>query len=165
VEGDLYVMGEMVTPASTSRVDHPLDPDNHYLQHASVESSELKTVYDGVVTTDANGEATVELPPWLESLNGDFRYQLTTIDSFARAMVSRKMADNEFSIRTDEPNVEVSWQVTGIRRDPWAEAHPLRVEIEKPQADRGRLLHPDVRGVEESRGVIERRLARYRRNR
>jgi hypothetical protein len=33
--------------------------------------------------------------------NRDFRYQLTVIGEFARAMVSEEIKDNEFVIRTD----------------------------------------------------------------
>ncbi len=61
------------------KIDHPLDPANKYLSHASVESSDMKNIYDGVVTLDSNGAATVTLPDWFEALNQDFRYQLTAI--------------------------------------------------------------------------------------
>lgn len=37
----------------------------------------MKNIYDGVVTTDAQGRATVQLPDWFEALNTEFRYQLT----------------------------------------------------------------------------------------
>ena len=38
--------------------------------------------------------------------------------------------------------MEVSWQVTGIRKDAFALAHPVIVEEEKAVADRGHYLHP-----------------------
>jgi hypothetical protein len=49
--------------------------------------------------------------------NRDFRYQLTVIDQFAQAIVAKKIANNTFTIRTNKPGVEVSWQITGIRHD------------------------------------------------
>jgi len=56
------------------RIDHPLDPANKVLMHSCVESNERKLVYDGVVITDAAGEATVELPGYFGALNRDVRY-------------------------------------------------------------------------------------------
>jgi trimeric autotransporter adhesin len=61
----------------------------------------------------------VTLPEWFETLNRDLRYQLTVMGQFAQAIVASKVANHQFSIKTDKPNVEVSWQVTGIRQDAW----------------------------------------------
>jgi hypothetical protein len=44
----------------------------------------MKNIYDGVVTTDGSGYAVVEMPPWFEALNRDFRYQLTPVGQFRR---------------------------------------------------------------------------------
>lgn len=49
-----------------------------------------------------------------------------------------------FAIAVGPPHTIVSWRVTGIRHDPCAAAHPIVVEEQKPQADRGTYLHPDV---------------------
>ena len=38
----------------------------------------------------------------------------------------------------------VSWQVTGIRQDVFANAHPIVVEQEKPAAEKGTYLHPEL---------------------
>src|SRR5262249_35351197 len=98
----------------------------------SVESAELKDLYDGVVTTDARGEATVVLPAWFEALNEDFRYQLTVLgQTWAQARVEEELRQNRFRIKTSEPQVKVSWQVTGVRHDPYALRHPLQVEAAK----------------------------------
>ena len=96
------------------------------------------------MTTDDDGAARVELPRYFEALNRDFRYQLTTIGEFARAMVSEEITANEFTIRTDVPRVKVCWQVTGVRRDAWADANPIEVEEDKPEAERGKYLHPQL---------------------
>lgn len=104
-------------------------------------------IYTGNVTTDASGTATVQFPAWFETLNRDFRYQLTVIGQFAQAIVSRKIENNRFEIRTSVLDVEVSWQVTGVRHDPYAEAHPLVVEEPKDAHLRGYYLHPELYGA------------------
>jgi hypothetical protein len=129
------------------QMDHPLDPANKLLQHAAVESPDMKNIYDGNITTDAAGEAVVELPDYFEALNRDFRYQLTVIGQFAQAIVAGKIANNRFTVHTDKPNVEVSWQVTGIRKDAWANAHRVNVEPAKIGLYQGRYLHPELYGA------------------
>ena len=44
-------------------------------------------------------------------------------------------------------------QVTGIRRDPWANANRIQVEEDKPEKERGYYLHPDVYGQPEEKGI------------
>jgi hypothetical protein len=139
--------------AGTFRIDHPLDPTNQYLYHSAVESPDMKNVYDGNVTTDSRGEATVVLPSYFEALNRDFRYQLTVIGEFAQAIVSSKIRDNRFTIKTDKPNVEVSWQVTGIRQDPYANTHRIPVEQDKPANEQGKYLHATEWGQPASSGI------------
>jgi hypothetical protein len=46
--GDINVTGAIFAGTKDSKVDRPLDPANKYLLHASVESSEMKSIYDGV---------------------------------------------------------------------------------------------------------------------
>ena len=46
--------------------------------------------------------------------------------------------------------MEVSWQVTGIRKDPYANEHRIQVEIDKPAKERGLYLHPVERGLSET---------------
>jgi len=152
--GDVQVDGTLSADKKDFKIDHPLDPGNKYLVHTSVESSEMKNIYDGVVTTDAQGEATVRLPEWFEALNTDFRYQLTVIGQFAQAIIARKVENHQFKIRTNAPNVEVSWQVTGVRQDAYAKAHPLVVEEKKPEKERGFYLHPELYGAPEEQGVL-----------
>ncbi|MCA9450480.1 MAG: hypothetical protein KC931_25390, partial [Candidatus Omnitrophica bacterium] len=157
-EGDVNVVGLVEKTASVSKIDHPLDPENKYLIHSSVESSEMKNVYDGEVTTDDSGIAEVALPDWFETLNRDFRYQLTVIDTretdeFVLAKVTREIADNRFTIRTSQPNIKVCWQVTGVRQDPWAKKNPIQVEEEKKGRDRGKYLMPDLYGQSKEAGI------------
>jgi hypothetical protein len=156
--GDIYVTGSSVSVRDELKIDHPLDPANKYLLHASVESSETMNIYSGNVTTDDGGLATVQLPEWFEAINKDFRYQLTVIGQFAQAIVSGKVASHQFGIQTDKPNVEVSWQITGIRQDAYATAHPLVVEQEKDARERGHYIHPELYGAPEQQSI---QCARY----
>ena len=140
--GNVLVTGTLTKSSGSFRIDNPLDPANRYLQHSFVESPDMKNIYDGVVRTDGRGYATVRLPGWFQALNQTFRYQLTTIRSFARAIVWREVRHNRFVIRTASPRVKVSWQVTGVRHDAYARAHRIKVDIAKAPADRGRFLSP-----------------------
>jgi hypothetical protein len=139
VEGDVHVTGNCCgSSAGTYRIDDPLDPANKYLNQAAVESSDMLDIYSGNATTDAVGEAVVTLPDYFQALNRDFRYQLTPVGQFAQTMVAQGIKDNSFVIKTDKPNVEVSWQVTGVRQDAYAQAHPVIVEQDKPAGEQGK---------------------------
>jgi len=132
VDGNLLVTGNLnVNGSKNFRIDHPLDPDHKYLYHSCVESPDMMNIYNGNVTTDVSGFATVLLPEYFEALNIDYRYQLTVLGQFAQAIIKEKIADNRFVIQTDKPNVEVSWQVTGIRNDPAAQRNRTQVEVSK----------------------------------
>jgi hypothetical protein len=72
------------------------------------------------------------------------------------------MAGGSFVVQTDLPRVEVSWQVTGIRRDPYAEKHRIPVEEDKPADEQGTYLSPDAWGVPLERGLDHRHAARDR---
>lgn len=148
--GNVDVLGTLSKGGGSFKIDHPLDPANKYLYHSFVESPDMKNMYDGNVTTNDAGLATVTLSDWFETLNRDFRYQLTVIGQFAQAIVASEISGNQFSIRTDKPNVKVSWQVTGTRQDAFANAHRIQVEVEKAAADRGRYLYPELVGAPET---------------
>ena len=151
--GKVHVNGTLSKTAGSFKIDHPLDPENRYLSHSFVESPDMMNIYNGNVTTDANGEATVTLPVWFEALNKDFRYQLTVIGTFAQAIVAEKVRHNQFKIKTSLPAVEVSWQVTGIRQDAYANKHRIQVEEDKPEQERGSYLSPEVFNQPEEKGV------------
>ena len=151
--GNLNVTGKLTKGSGSFKIDHPLDPANKYLSHSFVESPDMMNVYNGNITTDRHGLATVNLPDYFEALNGDFRYQLTVIGQFAQAIVAKKILDNHFVIRTSKPGVEVSWQVTGIRHDAYANAYRIPVEEDKAVGEQGYYLHPEVFGQPESKSV------------
>ncbi len=151
--GNIDVTGSTEDSSSGLKIDHPLDPANKYLYHSSVESSEMMNIYTGNVTTDSEGFATVHLPDWFEAVNTDFRYQLTVIGQFAQAIVNSEVTNHQFGIRTDKPNVKVSWQITGVRQDAYAKAHPLVVEQAKDTRERGHYIHPELYGAPEEQSV------------
>jgi len=138
------VNGTVSKGGGSFKIDDPLDPANKTLSHSFVESPDMMNIYNGNVVTDGHGRATVELPAYFESLNRDFRYQLTVIGQFAQAIVVEKVHDNRFVIRTSKPGVEVSWQVTGIRHDAYANAHRIPVEEVKSPEEQGHYLHPET---------------------
>jgi len=151
--GNVSVTGTLSKGGGSFKIDHPLDPANKYLYHSFVESPDMMNIYNGNVVTDGSGYATVTLPDWFEALNKEFRYQLTVIGDFAQAIISQKIQNNQFIIRTDKPGIEVSWQVTGIRHDKFAEKYRIPVEENKTGEDVGKYLHPDAFGIPESMGI------------
>jgi hypothetical protein len=78
----------------------------------------LANVRSGNVVTNNAGKAVVTLNGTFASDCGDFKYQLTVIDAtqFAQARISKKINGNSFEIITDKPGIEISWQVTGVRK-------------------------------------------------
>jgi hypothetical protein len=153
VQGNVNITGSISKGGGTFKIDHPLDPENKYLYHSFVESPDMMNVYNGNIVTDASGIAIVELPEYFEALNKDFRYQLTVIGDFAQAIVFEKVNGNKFKIKTDKPNIEVSWQVTGIRKDPYAEQNRVVPEVEKAPAEKGKYLYPKAYGLPETMGI------------
>jgi len=144
--GNVHVSGTLSKAGGSFKIDHPLDPENKYLQHSFIESPDMMNIYNGNVITDNNGYATVIMPDYFTVLNRDFRYQLTVIGDFAQAIVAEKIIGNQFVIRTDKPSIEVSWQVTGIRHDNWANDNRIEVEVDKRPKEIGTYLHPEAFG-------------------
>jgi len=152
--GPTHVNGTLSKSAGSFKIDHPLDPENKYLSHSFVESPDMMNVYNGNVVLDANGEAWVDLPEWFEALNKDFRYQLTSIGAPGPNLyIAAEIADNRFKIAGGEANSKVSWQVTGIRHDPYAEQNRIPVEEEKLADEQGTYLHPAVYGQPLEKGL------------
>ncbi|TKK89560.1 hypothetical protein FDA94_09220 [Herbidospora galbida] len=153
--GDVHIAGNLTKSAVIIKIDHPLFPERKYLSHSSVESDEMKNVYDGEVTLDGHGTAEIALPDWFEALNERVRYQLTAIGGSAPGLhVSRKLSGNTFSVAGGEPGQEVCWQVTGVRHDPYARANPLVSETDKEGPELGRYLHPEPHGAAPDLAVV-----------
>jgi hypothetical protein len=163
LNGKVQITGNLEKAGGSFKIDHPLDPANKYLCHSFVESPDMKNVYDGVVVLDNKGKAEIQLPDWFGILNKDFRYQLTAIgapgpnlyiaEKISDTTTSNKNNNSRFKIAGGASAMEVSWQVTGIRKDPWANANRIQVEKDKPAKERGYYLHPDLYGQSEERGI------------
>lgn len=151
--GNVNVTGTLTKGMGTFKIDHPLDPENKYLYHSFVESPDMMNIYNGIVTLGKDGSAVVTLPDWFEALNREFRYQLTCIGGFAPVYVAKKVNGNRFRIAGGKPGMEVSWQLTGVRKDAYAETHRVQVEEMKPVAERGSYLHPEAFGKSVEKGV------------
>ena len=155
--GDVDVDGNLSKAGGSFKIDHPLDPANKYLYHSFVESPDMMNIYNGNVTLDGKGEAVVPLPEWFQELNRDFRYQLTCLDGFAPIYVAQRVQANRFKIAGGKPGMEVSWQVTGVRQDAWANAHRIPVEQPKPEKERGSYLHPELFGAPGEKSIARAR--------
>jgi trimeric autotransporter adhesin len=131
ITGNLAVSGTVSKGGGSFRIDHPLDPEHKYLYHSFVESPDMMNIYNGVVTLSKHGDAVVKLPEWFDALNRDFRYQLTCIGGFAPVYVASEVSGNQFKIGGGRPGMKISWQVTGIRKDAFANEHRIPVEEDK----------------------------------
>ena len=152
--GNLSINGNMSKAGGSFKIDHPIDPANKYLYHSFVESPDMMNIYNGVVVLNEAGEATVILPDWFEALNRDFRYQLTAIGAPGPNLyVAEEVTSNHFSIAGGKSGAKVSWQVTGVRHDAWAEAHRIPLEVEKTGDDKGKYLHPELFGRGNEMGI------------
>ena len=146
--GNLSVGGTLTKGGGSFKIDDPLDPENKYLSHSFVESPDMLDLYNGSVRLDARGEAWVTMPEYFQALNRDFQYVLTSVGSSQpRLYIAREIKGNRFKIAGGRPNGKVSWMVTGIRQDAWANAHRIPTEEEKPGQERGTYLHPELYGT------------------
>lgn len=152
--GDVRVVGNLTKGSGSFKIDHPLDPENKYLSHSFVESPDMMNVYNGTIVLDADGTARVTMPDWFEALNRDFRYQLTAIGAPGPNLyIAEEIRNNQFRIAGGLPGLKVSWQVTGIRQDPYAEHNRIAVEEDKPEEERGTYLHPEAYGLGMEKGL------------
>jgi hypothetical protein len=152
--GKVHVTGSLSKGGGSFKIDHPLDPENKYLYHSFVESPDMMNIYNGNVTLDSRGEAVVTMPGWFQALNQEFRYQLTALDAPGpNLFIASQIRNNQFKIAGGAPNGSVSWQVTGIRHDPYAEKNRIPVEQDKAPEDRGKYLYPTEYGKAEAQGI------------
>jgi hypothetical protein len=104
----------------------------------------------------------------------DYRYQLTAIGApgpnlYIAKEISRSSADDidtagntnnnnnhnhsSFKVAGGTSGMKVSWQITDIRKDPWANAHRVQVEEDKPDKELGYYMHPNLYGQPTDRGL------------
>lgn len=156
--GDVTVSASMLCNTMIAfvkmfEIDHPLEPERRILRHATVESAEMKNLYDGIAVLDQSGESVVTLPAWFEALNGNFRYQLTCLGSYSDVYIAEEINNNQFRIAGGTPGARVSWMVTGIRQDASARAHILQVEEDKSVNEHGLFLDPAAFGLSDDQGI------------
>jgi hypothetical protein len=152
--GNLKVTGNLSKGSGSFKIDDPLDPANKTLSHSFVESPDMMNIYNGVAQLDAKGQAWVELPSYFEALNRDFRYQLTAMGTPGPNLyIAQEISSDRFKIEGGKPGAKVSWQVTGVRQDAYANAHRVPVEEDKSASERGYYLHPDAFGQPPSKGI------------
>ena len=140
--GDLNVVGTLSKGGGSFKIDHPQDPLNKMLYHSFAESPDMLNIYTGTVTLDGAGNADVPLPSYFEALNKDFTYQLTPIGQSASLYISQEVSGNQFSIAGGSASQKVSWQVTGIRQDNFANCNRIPTEVDKVEGEIGNYIHP-----------------------
>jgi hypothetical protein len=110
------------------------------LFHSFVESPDAMDLYDGIVTLDKSGSATVTLPDYFLALNDDFRYLATPIGKpmpnlYMKSGVAPQLLGvfgmPVLHIAGGASGGMVSWQITGIRHDPFVEMNPQPVVVPK----------------------------------
>ncbi len=162
LNGNVEVTGKLSKGSGSFKIDHPLDPTNKYLYHSFVESPDMMNIYNGNAILDERGEVWVTLPNWFEALNQEFRYQLTAIGGPGPNLYIAKMIENNrFQIAGGAPGLTVSWQVTGIRHDPYAEQNRIQVEVDKPAEERGTYLYPEAYGAPKEQGASFRKVEMF----
>jgi hypothetical protein len=145
--GDLLALG-----VKNFAIDHPADPANKFLKHASIESNEVLNVYRGNVICDANGTAMITLPDYFASINKDFSYILTPVGGSAPDLhVSAEVNGNSFAIAGAKPGMKVSWQLTAQRNDAYMQDHPFEAVQDKPERKKGLYLYPNAVGADDSK--------------
>jgi hypothetical protein len=138
-----------VTAGSKSwRIDHPLRPTTHWLDHVAVEGDGHFTFYRGNVVLDSAGLATVQMPDWFDALNDDVSIVYSSWGDAQPARTSRRIA-NGWEI-VGQPGAKVSWMASGLRADAWAKAHPFTVEVEKEESHQGTVFTWKEHGLDES---------------
>jgi hypothetical protein len=156
--GNVYA-ANLKRSADETIIDHPLDPENKYLSHSSISSDQRLNVYNGNAIVGKNGKAVVELPDWFESYNKDFKYQLTAIGAPGPNLyISKKINNNKFEISGGTENMEVSWQITGVRNDKFAQKNSFSVESEKKNDEKGFYVNPEAYGYDVSKGINSKNL-------
>jgi hypothetical protein len=114
----------------------------------------MMNIYNGNVTLDKKGQATVKMPDYFSALNREFRYQLTAIGAPGPNLyVAQEITSNQFKVAGGKPGMKVSWQVTGVRKDAYANANRVVAVEEKKGRERGAYLHPELFGQPKTKGI------------
>ncbi len=154
----IYADGDTgVSGTKSFVIDYPLDPENKYLKHFSIESNEVLNVYRGNVTLDNNGKAEVSLPEYFTAINKNFSYQLTPVGSPSPGIYIAKEINSsgKFVIAGGQPGQKISWYVYAERNDPYLQKYPKKREniIIKNSKEKGKYLMPDLYNQPKEQGI------------
>ncbi|MDP4266147.1 MAG: hypothetical protein Q8880_01770 [Bacteroidota bacterium] len=154
---NIMAEGNIVANGSKNfMIDHPLDPTNKFLKHASVESNEILNMYRGNVTLDSNGEAVVKLPDYFSGININYSYNLTPIGGFFNVCVKEEIKDNKFVIAGTKPGMKVSWTVYAERNDLYMQKYPESKNMEpfKSANEKGKYSRPELYNQPKEKGIF-----------
>ncbi len=155
----VYANGNLGASGTKSFViDDPRDPENKIIKHYSIESNEVLNMYRGVIQLDGNGEATVTLPDYFNTININFSYTLTSIGVQSPNLFIKNEIDNngQFIIGGGKPNQKVSWVVYADRNDPYMQTYRDRETdiIEKDDNMQGKYLMPELYNQPPEKGIF-----------
>jgi hypothetical protein len=142
------------TGTKSFRIDHPLMPETHYLNHFCMEGPEPYNLYRGTVMLDERGEAWVQLPDYFGEINRDPSYHLTPIGApMSNLYVAVEIQNNRFKIAGGAPSKKVSWEVKAVRNDRWVQEYGFQTEPEKEDDTKGKYLNPELFGQPKEKGI------------
>ncbi|PCJ82151.1 MAG: hypothetical protein COA57_13480 [Flavobacteriales bacterium] len=139
------------------RIDHPLDPENKYLRHFTIESPEVLNMYRGNVKLNQDGEAIVQLPNYFDEINVNFSYHLTPIGAYAPLFIKEKIGKaSTFVVAGGKPGTEVSWTVYAERNDLYVRKNPhsKNPEPEKTEREKGKYQIPRLYDQPKTKGMF-----------
>ena len=118
------------------KIDHPLDPDNKWLYHSTLEGPEVGVYYRGEAQLES-GETLVVLPDYFEALTSTEGRTviLSNVGGFDKLAVKlqdgQQVKDGTFIVYSDDPasSQRFTWEVTAVRKI----APPFFVEKAKPK--------------------------------
>jgi hypothetical protein len=128
-------------------IDHPLDPENKFLKHYTVESPEVLNMYRGTAVLDAGGEAEIILPDYFASININYSYHLTAVGAPMPGLyVKNEISQSRLTVAGGVPGAKVSWTVYAERNDPYLQHYPeaRQVVTEKRSGQKGKYLMPEL---------------------
>jgi hypothetical protein len=131
VNHNFFVGGTLSKAAGSFRIDHPLKPDTHYLQHSFVESPEMLNIYTGEGEI-VDGLCEIQMPDWFIALNGDnnFTYQLTPKHQ-NNLYVAEEMNKKGKVTFAGTKDGKFYYLITAVRHDKYALENPIEIEIKK----------------------------------
>lgn len=113
-----------ISGSKTFKIDHPLDPENSYLVHSSIEGPRVDLVYRGKATL-SNGTALVNMDEYYDMINGtwkelcrDGQVWVSGINEFVECIGS--IDENgllTITAKDSSYNGQVSWMVIAERHD------------------------------------------------